>query len=82
MIPFPPLPPYPQTQTSPSSVYVPFALLSFLASTLGDLYNSKCKRLANVKDTGTTMGAFGGVWDRMDSVMGNSLVVAAYLTIK
>ncbi|GMI23022.1 hypothetical protein TrCOL_g8118 [Triparma columacea] len=63
-------------------VYVPFALLSFLASTLGDLYNSKCKRLANVKDTGTTMGAFGGVWDRMDSVMGNSLVVAAYLTIK
>ncbi|GMH68090.1 hypothetical protein TrRE_jg12612 [Triparma retinervis] len=59
-------------------VYLPFALLSFLASTLGDLYNSKCKRLANVKDTGTTMGAFGGVWDRMDSVMGNSLVVAAY----
>lgn len=72
-----------------SMVYIPgddgsifarfcFAFLSFLSSTLGDLYNSRCKRLAGVKDTGSLMGAFGGVWDRMDSVMGNSIIVYLY----
>ena len=52
-----------------------FALASFLGGAIGDLFESRLKRLSLVKDSGFLMGAFGGVFDRMDSVIGSVLFV-------
>lgn len=45
------------------------ALVVGVFGTLGDLIESKFKRLANVKDSGRIMPGHGGILDRLDSVI-------------
>lgn len=49
--------------------WIAIAALSAVFGTLGDLLESKLKRMANVKDSGSFMPGHGGFLDRFDSLL-------------
>lgn len=56
------------------------AALCVIFGTLGDLFESKLKRMANVKDSGSFMPGHGGFLDRFDSLL--FAVPAVWIYIK
>ena len=60
--------------------WIMLSLLTAVAGTLGDLLESKLKRMADVKDSGNMMPGHGGALDRFDSLIVAAPVVFVYVS--
>jgi len=63
------------------TIWVGMAIMVSVLGTFGDLIQSKFKRQAGVKDSGTIMPGHGGIYDRLDSIIYASPFIYAVLEI-
>jgi phosphatidate cytidylyltransferase len=61
--------------------WIAIATLCAIGGTMGDLLESKIKRMANVKDSGSIMPGHGGFLDRFDSLLIATPLVWLYVKI-
>jgi len=57
------------TESLTTLYWLIISIIMSIFGTLGDLIQSKFKRQAGVKDSGTIMPGHGGIYDRLDSVI-------------
>jgi phosphatidate cytidylyltransferase len=62
-------------------IWLSLAIIVSVLGTIGDLIQSKFKRLAGVKDSGNIMPGHGGVYDRLDSVIFASPFIYLFIII-
>jgi phosphatidate cytidylyltransferase len=65
----------------PWGVCVAIAVIVSVMGTMGDLIESRFKRVAGVKDSGRLMPGHGGIYDRLDSIVFASPFVYSFLEI-
>lgn len=63
------------------TIWFGMAIMVSVLGTFGDLIQSKFKRQAGVKDSGTIMPGHGGIYDRLDSIIYASPFIYAVLEI-
>jgi phosphatidate cytidylyltransferase len=71
----------PVAKSIPVIHWAAIAAICAIFGTLGDLLESKLKRLANVKDSGSFMPGHGGFLDRFDSLLLASPAVWLYVKL-
>ncbi len=65
----------------PVSIWIVLSVIVSVFGTIGDLVQSKFKRQAGVKDSGTIMPGHGGLYDRLDSILFASPFIYLFLEI-
>lgn len=71
----------PAAKEIPVKHWIAIAAISAIFGTLGDLFESKLKRMANVKDSGSFMPGHGGFLDRFDSLLFAAPAVWLYVKL-
>ncbi|WP_103071926.1 phosphatidate cytidylyltransferase [Aquimarina sediminis] len=69
------------SETLSIGIWLIISIIMSIFGTLGDLIQSKFKRQAGVKDSGTIMPGHGGIYDRLDSIIFASPFLYAFLQI-